>query len=83
MPMTEAQRKANRKWDTAHYTQLPCKIRREKADAFRAACLAAGTRPNTVLTAAVDAFMQDHGGWDAWMTAGAEADTAEDTAGTT
>ena len=78
MPMTDAQRKANRKWDSAHYTQLPCIIRRDKADAFRAACKAAGTSPNAVLNAAADAFMQERGGWDAWMPAAAGS---EDSAG--
>ena len=75
MPMNESQRKANRKWDNAHYTQLPCKIRRDKADAFRAACKAAGTTPNFVLNSAADAFMQERGGWDAW-TASADAEAA-------
>ena len=80
MPMNEAQRKANRKWDSAHYTQLPCKIRKEKANAFRAACKAAGTSPNAVLNAAADAFMQEHGGWSTWMTAATDAEetTGED-----
>ena len=83
MPMTEAQRRANRKWDAAHYTQLPCKIRKEKADAFRAACQDAGTTPNAILTAAVDAFMQERGGWDAWMIDTTKAEAAEaDAAGT-
>ena len=79
MPMTESQRKANRKWDSAHYTQLPCKIRKDKADAFRAACKAAGTSPNAVLNAAADAFMQERGGWDTWLTTTVAG--AEDTAG--
>ena len=79
MPMNESQRKANRKWDNAHYTQLPCKIRKDKADAFRAACKAAGTSPNAVLNAAADAFMQERGGWDTWLTSTAAG--AEDSAG--
>ena len=83
MPLTDAQRRANDKWDRKNRTMLGCKMYRDKADAFRAAAKAAGTTPNAVFTAAADAFMQDRGGWDAWMTAGAEADTAEDTAGTT
>ena len=67
MPMTDAQRRANRKWDAANYTQLPCKVRRDKADAFRSACREAGTTPNAVLTAAMQAFMESHGGWDEWL----------------
>ena len=84
MPMTEAQRRANRKWAAGNITQLSCKMRKEKADAFKAATKAAGTNPNAVLVAAADAFMQDHGGWDAWTTP-ANTETGagiEDAAGT-
>ena len=66
MPMTEAQRRANRKWDAANYTHLPCKVRKDRADAFRAACRDGGTSPNAVLTAAMNAYMDDHGGWEYW-----------------
>ena len=65
MAMTEAQRRANRKWDSAHYTTMAYKVRKERADAFRAATKAAGTTPNAIFSAAADAFMQEHGGWDA------------------
>ena len=78
MPMTEAQRKANRKYDSTHNTVMSFKIRKEKAEAFKAAAKAAGTTPNAVFSAAADAFMQEHGGWDAWMPAASEV---EDTTG--
>ena len=80
MAMTEAQRRANRKWDSAHYTTMAYKVRKERADAFRAATKAAGTTPNAIFSAAADAFMQEHGGWDAWMPAAPEAEdtTRED-----
>ena len=86
MPMTDAQRRASRKWDAAHYTQLPCKIRRDQAAAFRAACYANGTTPNAVLLSAVRGYMDTVGGWDAWMTAGTDdtgtsADAADTHAG--
>ncbi len=73
MPMTDAQRRANRKWAANNITQLSCKMRKDKAEAFKAACYAAGTTPNAVLTAAAEAFMAEHGGWDAWLSAGAAA----------
>ena len=80
MAMTEAQRRANRKWDSAHYTTMAYKVRKERADAFRAATKAAGTTPNAVFSAAADAFMQEHGGWDAWTSAASEVEetTGED-----
>ena len=67
MPMTDAQRRANRKWDAANYTQLPCMVRRDKAEAFRAACYADGTSPNAVLVAAMNDYMAAHGGWEQWL----------------
>ena len=51
---------------------------KEKAEAFKAATKAAGTTPNAVFSAAAEAFMQEHGGWDAWMPAAPEV---EDTTG--
>ena len=78
MPISEAQRKAIKKWDTTHNTVMSVKIRKDKAEALKAAAKAAGTTPNAIFTAAADAFMQEHGGWDAWMPAAAGS---EDTAG--
>ena len=79
MPLTEARRRANDKWDRKNRTMLGCKMYRDKADAFRAAAKAAGTTPNAIFTAAADAFMQERGGWDAWT---APATTEADAAGT-
>ena len=78
MPLTEAKRQANDRWDRKNRTMLGCKMYRIKADAFKAAAKAAGTTPNAIFTAAADAFMQEHGGWDTWLAAPAGA---EDTAG--
>ena len=76
MPISEAQRKAIKKWDTTHNTVMSVKIRKEKAEAFKAAAKAAGTTPNAIFSAAADAFMQEHGGWDSWMAAAEAEDTA-------
>ena len=78
MPLTDAQRRANDKWDRKNRTMLGCKMYRTKADAFKAAAKAAGTTPNAIFTAAAEAFMQEHGGWDTWMPAASEV---EETAG--
>ena len=58
MPLAESKRRANNKWDAANMTVLGCKIRKDKAEEFKAACKAAGTTPNAVFTAAINEFMQ-------------------------
>ncbi len=62
MPMSESKRKANNKWDAANMTVLGCKIRKDKADEFKAACKRDGTSPNAVFSAAIKKFMEEHGG---------------------
>ncbi len=61
MTRSEARKRANNKWDAANMVVLGCKVRREKAEAFKALCKEAGTTPNAVFTAALDAFMLEHG----------------------
>lgn len=60
MPLTDAKRKANNKWDAANMTVLGCKVRKDKAEQFKAACKSAGTTPNAVFTSAMDEFMEEH-----------------------
>lgn len=45
-------------------TVLGCKIRKDKAEAFKAACKRNGTSPNAVFSAAIEKFMAEHGGED-------------------
>lgn len=59
MSLTDSKRRANNKWDAANMTVLGCKIRKDKAEEFKAACKAAGTTPNAVFTSAINNFM----GW--------------------
>lgn len=61
MALTEAKRKANNKYIAANMTVLGCKIRKDKAEQFKAACKSAGTTPNAVFTGAIDDFMTEHG----------------------
>lgn len=61
MALTEAKRKANNKYIAANMTVLGCKIRKDKAEQFKAACKSAGTTPNAVFTGAIDDFMNEHG----------------------
>lgn len=60
MTLTDAQRRANNKYIAKTTTVLGCKMRRDAADEFRAACKAAGTTPNAVFRAAIDDFMAQH-----------------------
>ena len=61
MALTEAKRRANNKYIAANMTVLGCKVRKDKAELFRAACKAAGTTPNAVFTAAMDNLLASAG----------------------
>ena len=58
--VSDAQKRANNKYQLKHYAVLGCKIKTEDAEAFRAACTAAGTTPNAVFRAAITQFMAAH-----------------------
>ena len=58
--VTEARKRANAKWDKENMTILGCKVKKEYAAKFRAACAAQGTTPNAVLKQAADDFMREH-----------------------
>ena len=60
MALSEAQRKANNKYIKENMTVLGCKVRKDKADKFKAMCKAAGTSPNAIFTTAMDQFMAEH-----------------------
>lgn len=61
MPVSDAKKKANAKWDAVNMATLGVKTRRDKAEAFKAACAEAGTNMNAVLTAAMDDFLRQQG----------------------
>lgn len=67
MPKSEAKRRADRKWTNANITNLSCKVRKNRAEAFKAACYANGTTPNAVLVSAMNVYMDEHGGWGKWL----------------
>ena len=77
MAMTEAQRKANQKWDKMNNTTLALKTRKDKAEAFKAACKENGTSPNAVFNEAMNAFVEAHGGWFYWMNETKSEETEE------
>lgn len=43
--VTEARKRANAKWDKENMVVLACKVKRETAEQFKAACAAQEQRP--------------------------------------
>ena len=60
MALTDAKRRANNKYIRENMTTLGCKMRKDYAEEFKAACKANGTTPNAIFKAAADQFMEDH-----------------------
>jgi len=58
MPLSEAKKAANKKWDAANMQNLSVKVRRDYAERIRAAAAAAGTTPSTIMRKALDDFME-------------------------
>lgn len=58
--VTKARKRANAKWDKENMVVLACKVKREMAEQFKAACAAQGTTSNAVLQQAVKAFLDEH-----------------------
>ena len=52
------------KYEAKAYTTIGCRMRREEAEAFSAACKARGTTVNAVLKATVDKFMSESAEFD-------------------
>lgn len=59
MALTEARKRANKKWDAANMQNLSVKVRRDYADRIREAAAAAGTTPAAIMRKALDEFMED------------------------
>ncbi len=60
-PKTDAQRRAQLKYDKNHMKVLGCKMRSDRAEAFKAACESQGTTPNAVFMDAARNFTEMHG----------------------
>lgn len=54
MPVSEAQKRANKKYDSEKMTYVGCKISKEKASRFKSACAELGTTQYAVLKEAVE-----------------------------
>lgn len=61
---TEKQKRYRNKWDAANMTVLGCKVRKDRAEAFKSACKTAGTTPNAVFIEAINSFMGQEGAHD-------------------
>ena len=58
MPVSEAKRKANQKWDTENMTVIGCKVRKDVANRFKTECKRRGTTVNAVFLQAMRDFME-------------------------
>lgn len=60
MARTEAQKRANAKWDAANMAVISVKMRRDLAEQFAALTKANGTTRNAVLLAAAREYIRTH-----------------------
>ena len=60
MALTDAKRRANNKYIKENMTTLGCKMRKDYAEEFKAACRMAGKTPNAIFKAAADQFLADY-----------------------
>ena len=60
MPLSDARKRANRKWDQANLTNISIKIKKTYYEQVKQAAAAAGTTPAAIMRKAIDDFMQDH-----------------------
>lgn len=58
--LTDAQRRANNKWDRENMANISCKMRREIAEEFKAAAKANGTTPNELIRGWIAAYLEAH-----------------------
>lgn len=56
---SEAKKKSNQRWDGANIATLCCRIRIDKANAFKEACARRGTNPNAVFRSAIDKMLEE------------------------
>ena len=73
--VSEKKKASNAKWDKENMTTLACRVKKDYAAKFRAACAAQGTTPNAVLKQAADDFMRVHPAPIEDENAGKDADT--------
>lgn len=60
MPISEAKKASNAKWDADNMAYQTVKVRRQLLEDFKAACAANGDKVNTVLREAMENYLADH-----------------------
>lgn len=60
--VSEAQKKAARKWDSENLTNICIRVRKEYAQRVHEICRANGTTASAIMREAIDAYMQAHDG---------------------
>ena len=58
MSVNESKKKANAKWDKQNMTTVGCKVTKEKAAQFKAACEKLGIVPNQVFLQAINTVIE-------------------------
>ena len=62
MPRTDAQRRANKKYDDAHYSVLTAKVPKAYAEVFRELCVSEGKSVSGKLTEMLQAYVRENVG---------------------
>lgn len=65
MAVSEAQRRANQKWDAENMAYQTIKVKKTLLEDFKAACAARGDKVNTVLRQAMEEYTYKEGSKDA------------------
>jgi uncharacterized protein (DUF4415 family) len=65
MAVSEAQRRANQKWDAENMAYQTVKVKKALLEDFKAACAARGDKVNTVLRQAMEEYTCKEGSKDA------------------
>lgn len=60
MPVSDAKKASNAKWDAENMAYQTVKVRRQLLDDFKAACAAHGDKVNAVLREAMEQYLADH-----------------------
>lgn len=60
---SEARKRANNKYDLAHYKVVGCKVKKEVAEEFQTKCKEYGTTGNEVFKKAIQSFLEYPEDW--------------------
>ena len=60
MPVSEAKKKANKKWNNENLTSFCIKLNKQKTELFRLAAARNNTTPSTVIREAIEQYIKDN-----------------------